>query len=68
MIYAYIDCRYAALVADTLTLNNVIGENPEVFEWWKVVLVGVDVLAGAGLATWCALAVVSSLKKIKRLA
>lgn len=68
MIYAYIDCRYAALVADSLTLNNVIGENPEVFEWWKVVLVGVDVAAGAGLAAWCALTVITSLKKMKGLA
>ena len=66
MLISYIDCRYTALMADSLTSTSIIGEDLEIFAWWKVVLFVFDGLAVAALAAWCAFTAVSSVKKLKK--
>lgn len=64
VLISYIDCRYTALMADSLTLNSLIGDNLEIFAWWKVVLYAVDFAVVAGLVAWCVVTTVTSVKKI----
>ncbi len=52
VLRSYIDSRYTALMADTLSLNNVIGSTPEMFAWWKIILIGFDVLVAGACVVW----------------
>lgn len=65
VLISYIDCRYTALMADSLTMNTLIGDELEVFAWWIPTLIGVEVAIIGGLVAWCALSTVSSIKKLK---
>lgn len=65
LLVSYIDCRYTALTANTLTMSSLIGESPDVFAWWIPTLIGVEVAIIGGLVAWCAVSTVSSIKKLK---
>ena len=52
VLRSYIDSRFAALMSDSLTLNNVIGSTPEMFAWWKILLISLDVLIAGACVAW----------------
>lgn len=65
VIVSYIDCRYSALTANTLSLSNVVGENIEVFAWWKAVLYSVEGFIIAGLLGLCSIEILRFVKSLK---
>lgn len=62
ILYTFADTKNFAANAQGLDKESMIGESVEVFAWWKPVLLGVDIFAGAMLV----LGVVLTLKPAKR--
>ena len=65
VLRSYIDSRFAALMSDSLTLSNVIGSTPEMFAWWKILLISLDVLIAGACAAW---SIVTGIKCGRKLA
>lgn len=52
ILYAYVETRYIMATAEGLDLSSVIGTKTEVFPWWVIILVALDVAVVGGCAAW----------------
>lgn len=66
ILYTYIHTKYVAATETGLDLGSFIGEANDVFPWWIILVVLINVLAVGGCTVWCVFATRNFIMKRKK--
>lgn len=66
IIYSYVDTLYYSATAQGISKEDITLKSVEVFPWWVILLVGIDVTAAGLMAFWIIMMVRAYRKALKR--